>query len=94
MEAVLFAIFVLAAAGFVTRPFWGGGSASATEDPAVAALEAARDHKFREIRDAETDLATGKLTQADYERVSTELRSDASDLLERLDRAKQNTSRE
>ncbi len=94
MEAVLFAIFVLAAAAFVTRPFWGGGADSVTEDPAVAALEAARDHKFREIRDAETDLATGKLTQTDYDRVSSELRTDAADLLARLDRARKNTARE
>jgi hypothetical protein len=94
MEAVLFVLFVFAAAGFVTRPFWGGAASAAPEDPAVAALEAARDHKFREIRDAESDLATGKLTQADYDRISVELRSDASDLLRQLDEARRNASRE
>jgi hypothetical protein len=94
MEAILLVLFALAAAAFVTRPFWSGGADSVTEDPAVAALEAARDHKFREIRDAETDLATGKLTQADYNRISAELRSDASSLLARLDRAKEHAERE
>ena len=94
MEAILFALFILAAAGFVTRPFWAASTDSVDEDPAVAALEAARDHKFREIRDAETDLATGKLTQADYDKVSVELRSDATRLLSELDEAKERARRD
>ncbi len=32
----------------------------------VAELEAARDAKYREIRDAELDLRTGKLSDEDY----------------------------
>jgi len=93
MEAILFAIFVLAAAGFVTRPFWAGTTDPVDEDPAVAGLEAARDHKFREIRDAETDLATGKLTQTDYDKVSGELRGDATELLAEPDQAKERARR-
>ena len=34
----------------------------------IAELEAARDAKYREIRDAELDLRTGKLSDEDYER--------------------------
>ncbi len=92
MEVLLFVLFAVAAAAFISRPFRGGATQTVTEDPAVAALEAARDHKFREIRDAETDLATGKLTQDDYERISSELRNDATDLLAKLDAAKERNS--
>jgi hypothetical protein len=90
-EALLFVLFVVATGAFVTRPFWGKAAHSVAEDPQVAALEAARDHKFREIRDAETDLATGKLTSEDFDRISAELRTEAADLLKRLDEAKQRT---
>jgi hypothetical protein len=89
LEALLFVLFAGAAAAFVSRPFWGEGTHSAVEDPRVAALEAARDHKFREIRDAETDLATGKLTTDDFDRISAELRGEATELLRQLDEARE-----
>ena len=37
-------------------------------------LEAARDAKYREIRDAELDHQTGKLSDADYEAIDSTLR--------------------
>jgi hypothetical protein len=89
LEALLFVLFAGATAAFVTRPFWGGGALSVAEDPQIAALEAARDHKFREIRDAETDLATGKLTSEDFDRISAELRTEANELLRQLDEARE-----
>jgi hypothetical protein len=48
-------------------------------------LEAARDAKYREIRDAELDHQTGKLSDADYEAVDSTLRAEAMDLLRQLD---------
>ena len=51
----------------------------------VAELEAARDAKYREIRDAEMDLRTGKLSDADYEAIDQALRAEAVDILHRLD---------
>jgi hypothetical protein len=53
----------------------------------VAELEAARDAKYREIRDAQLDRDTGKLSQEDFGRVDAELRGEAIALLQRLDRA-------
>jgi flagellar biosynthesis/type III secretory pathway M-ring protein FliF/YscJ len=50
-----------------------------------AELEAARDAKYREIRDAELDLQTGKLSDADYEAVDRTLRGEAIEILNRLD---------
>ena len=49
-------------------------------------LEAARDAKLREIRDAELDHQTGKLSDADYAAVDSTLRAQAIDILNRLDK--------
>ena len=75
-------------AGLVTVPFRRGDSDWRGEDPVIAELEAARDAKFREIRDCENDLRTGKLEQADFERIDATLRSEAVEILERLDAAR------
>jgi hypothetical protein len=56
---------------------------------AVAELEAARDAKYREIRDAELDHATGKLSADDYREIDTALRTEAIEILRELDRARE-----
>jgi len=56
---------------------------------AVAELEAARDAKYREIRDAELDRRTGKLSQPDYEAVDRSLRAEAVEILKALDEARE-----
>jgi hypothetical protein len=48
-------------------------------------LEAARDAKYRELRDAELDHQTGKLSDADYEAIDSTLRAEAMELLRALD---------
>jgi hypothetical protein len=48
------------------------------------ALESARDAKYREIRDAELDYRTGKLSRQDYEQLSASLRAEAIQILDRL----------
>ncbi len=55
----------------------------------VPELEAARDAKYSEIRDAELDLRTGKLSDEDYEAIDRGLRAEAIEILRRLDRAQQ-----
>lgn len=52
---------------------------------AQAELEAARETKYREIRDAELDLRTGKLSSEDYEAIDSGLRAEALEILNRLD---------
>ena len=52
----------------------------------VADLEAAKEAKYREIRDAELDFRTGKLSEADWRVVDRELRAEAMELLRELDR--------
>lgn len=48
-------------------------------------LEVAREAKYREIRDAELDYRTGKLSPEDYEAVNGALRAEAVEILDRLE---------
>jgi hypothetical protein len=49
-----------------------------------AQLESAREAKYGEIRDAELDMRTGKLSREDYEAVDAALRAEALEVLDRL----------
>ena len=55
------------------------------QSPGRIDLEAARDAKLREIRDAELDHQTGKLSDDDYAEVESTLRGQAIEILNRLD---------
>ena len=57
----------------------------AAESAERAELEAARDAKYREIRDAELDYRTGKLSEADWRSLDRALRAEAVCILRRLD---------
>jgi hypothetical protein len=70
----------------VSAPLRAG--ASAVEDVDATRredLEAAKEAKYREIREAELDLRTGKLSEGDWRALDRELRAEAMDLLRRLD---------
>jgi hypothetical protein len=54
----------------------------------IAELEAAREAKYREIRDAELDLRTGKLSEADFTAIDQTLRAEGIEILHQLDRAR------
>lgn len=49
-----------------------------------ADLETERETKYREIRDAELDFRTGKLSREDYETVDGALRAEALEILDGL----------
>ena len=66
-----------------------GGRPGAGSDPELAELEAAREAKYREIRDAELDHRTGKLSDADYEAIDGSLRAEAIEILRQLDEARE-----
>jgi hypothetical protein len=87
---VLGPILVIALLGvvvwLVSAPLRAGGAAA--EDVVAARredLEAAKEAKYREIREAELDLRTGKLSEGDWRALDRELRAEAMDLLRRLD---------
>jgi hypothetical protein len=60
------------------------------ESSDVAELEAARDAKYREIRDAELDYRTGKLSPEDYAAIDGALRAEAVEILNRLQALEEN----
>jgi len=65
-------------------------AAPAEDEPGgdrLAELEAAREAKYRELRDAELDHSTGKLSDADYEELDRTLRGEAIEILRSIDRA-------
>jgi hypothetical protein len=49
-------------------------------------IEAAREAKYREIRDTELDYRTGKLSREDYHAIDADLRTEALEILDRLER--------
>ncbi|HEX6460826.1 MAG TPA: hypothetical protein VF032_18060 [Thermoleophilaceae bacterium] len=85
MQLFLVMLVMCGAMALMVSPLYSKRRAGRGQDPEEAALEAARDAKFREIRDAELDFRTGKLSREDYRAVDTALRAEAIDLLRRLD---------
>jgi hypothetical protein len=68
-----------------------GGPADSDREATAAGLaerdelEAAREAKYREIRDAELDFRTGKLSREDYDTIDADLRAEAIEILNRLE---------
>jgi hypothetical protein len=83
----LIALILLAVVWFVTDPLRRPETSRAElEDPRVADLDARKEAKYREIRDAELDHAAGKLSEQDWRRQDAELRREAIEILSELDR--------
>jgi hypothetical protein len=80
--AVLAIVFAL-----ITGPLRGARHRRSDLGVTAADLEAARDAKYREIRDAEMDLRTGKLSDEDHREIDGALRTEAIEILHRLDEA-------
>jgi type II secretory pathway pseudopilin PulG len=79
----LLAVVVLVVSAPLRR---GTAEAEASREEArLADLEAARDAKYREIRDAELDLRTGHLSERDWRLVDRQLRSEAMAILRQID---------
>jgi len=69
-------------AGPLRRP----ESEAEPEEARIQELEAAKEAKYREIRDAELDHRMGKLSEADWRTLDRELRAEAIEVLQQLDR--------
>jgi flagellar biosynthesis/type III secretory pathway M-ring protein FliF/YscJ len=88
LELLLAVAIVTLVAWFVTAPLRRRASED-EEDPRAAELadlEARKEAKYRQIRDAEADHASGKLSDEDFRRLDRELRGEAVDILKKLDR--------
>ena len=85
MEIVLVLILVGVAVLAISAPLRHRAAREAADRAERADLEAARDAKYAEIRDAEMDYRTGKLSEADWRVLDRQLRREAVELLHRLD---------
>ena len=63
----------------------GHESMAEVESARVRDLEAARESKYQEIRDAELDMRLGKLSAEDHRELDRELRAEAIEILRELD---------
>ena len=88
------AVLVLAAlvALAVSVPLRRRGRDERVEETRLEELRAAKEAKYREIRDAELDHRMGKLSERDWRTVDGELRGEAIEILRRLDALEGRTS--
>jgi hypothetical protein len=75
----------------VARAQASAGGADADLESELADLEAAREAKYRELRDADLDHRTGKLSDEDYATLDRSLRGEAIEILRGLDREHERT---
>jgi hypothetical protein len=88
LELLLALAIITLVAWFVTAPLRAGpshGKGDSTEAE-LADLEARKEAKYRQIRDAEVDHASGKISDEDFRRLDRELRGEAVAILKRIDR--------
>jgi hypothetical protein len=78
-------LIAIAAALIIAAPLRRGPAVDAREDERRAALEAAKEAKYREIRDTELDFRLGKMSEPDYRTTDRELRAQAVTILRELD---------
>ena len=84
--ALAIVTLALLVAWIVLGPLRRGPEIDKREDDRRAALEAAKEAKYREIRDAELDLQMGKLSEEDWKAIDSELREQAISILRQIDR--------
>lgn len=89
MQFLLVLTVLAVAVAVVSAPLRSPRANEDEDDGDLAALEAAKEAKYAEIRDAELDFRTGKLSRDDWEGVDRQLRAEAVELLRHLDRARE-----
>jgi hypothetical protein len=87
MEVVLVLVVPALAVALIAGPLRRSHSSAepGAQTPEREELEAAKEAKYREIRDAELDYRTGKLSGEDWRRLDASLRNEAVALLRKLD---------
>jgi flagellar biosynthesis/type III secretory pathway M-ring protein FliF/YscJ len=86
VEYLLATVLLVALVAFVVlRPLVRGVDEDMGDSVTREELEAAKEAKYREIRDARLDLEMGKLSADDHRAVDRELRAEAIAILQRLD---------
>jgi hypothetical protein len=85
VDFVVIFVVLLVVVWFVSGPLRSRHGDEVAESAERAELEAARDAKYGEIRDAELDFRTGKLSEADWRVLDRGLRAEAVEILRQLD---------
>ena len=85
MDVLLVTVIVGLVVMFVSAPLRHATSADESASADLRDLESAREAKYREIRDAELDYRTGKLSDEDYAAVDSALRAEAMTILRAID---------
>jgi hypothetical protein len=86
VEFLLALVLVAAIAAFVSIPLRRAEEEEADPHEAeLADLEARKEALYRQIRDAESDRAAGKLSDTDFERLDRDARREAIAVLKRID---------
>jgi type II secretory pathway component PulM len=89
MDVVVVVVVLFLVVLVISAPLRRARRADAEWTGELAELEAAREAKYREIRDAELDHGTGKLSDADYQALDSTLRAEAVDILRQIDAVKE-----
>jgi hypothetical protein len=84
--ALALVVLVLVVAAVLSLPLRRRGEEERREETLLAELQAAKEAKYREIRDAELDREMGKLSREDWRAVDRDLRGEAIEILRELDR--------
>jgi hypothetical protein len=79
-------VLALVVAAVLSFPLRRRGEEERREETRLAELQAAKEAKYREIRDAELDHQMGKLSREDWRAVDRDLRGEAIEILRELDR--------
>jgi hypothetical protein len=86
MEVVLVLVVLAVVVWLIAGPLRRHQPEAERAEPAARAeLEAAKEAKFREIRDAELDYRTGKLSREDWHGIDASLRAEAVEVLRQID---------
>jgi len=87
LAALLIFVVLALAVALVTQPLRQGRAErlATREQVRREELEAAKEAKYLEIRDAEMDYRTGKLSEADFKALDRQLRGEAVEILRELD---------
>jgi hypothetical protein len=88
VELLVAALLLPAVAWFVTAPLRSPRADGRPGDSDLVALEAAKQAKYREIRDLELDRAAGKVDEEQFAAANAELRAEAIAILDRLDQTR------
>lgn len=82
---ILLALTLAVVIAVVSGPLRSRGTAPMPEPPRRPELEAAREAKYHEIRDAELDYRTGKLSPEDFHAIDGALRREAVEILNQIE---------